>query len=100
MADRTIADYGINWIWYLCGDFDESAKTVHIHYHQRWHKAEGGHPQAERPILDRVDIIESTDGKRTATAVELNGIVYTVTNPMGVFSYGDMSHYVAEAGNK
>lgn len=95
---RTLRDGGINWTWYLCGDFNEVEKTVHIFYHDRWHDYEyrgSNHPKHEK-ITFR--IIERDN--RIADKVKVLGkdgnLEYTVTNPAQVFSYRDMSHYVAE----
>lgn len=80
---RIIADNGINWIWYLTGEFDEAAKTVEIKNYDRWHKGEGGHPDAEWNGQLRIDEAEG----RIATHVRVGDTIYTVTNPANVFSY-------------
>lgn len=92
---RTIADHGINWMWYLCGSFDEEAKTVRIHYHERWHKWDdaGNHPVSE---IGGFRIVEGNG--RVATAVRVGEITYAVTNPLYVFDYKDFTHYVPEGG--
>jgi hypothetical protein len=91
---RTLVGGGINWTWYLCAEFDESNKTAHIYYHDRWHNYDyrgSNHPKHEHVGFT---IIES-DG-RIARMVKVKEIEYTVTNPAGVFSYHDMSVYVSE----
>lgn len=92
---RTITDPGINWNWYLCGDFNDTDKTVHIFYYERWHKyeMESKHPAgAEDRVM--LNIIENED--RIAQRVMLDGAAYTVTNPQQVFSYRDFTHYKPE----
>jgi hypothetical protein len=94
---RTIGDGGINWNWYLCGDFDATNKTVHIYYYDRWHKYEdrgSNHPRAEWPKNGRLEIMEGEH--RIAYGVKLEGIEYLVTNPAYIFSYRDMSVYVPD----
>ena len=90
---RTIRDGGINWNWYLCADFNEEEKTAHIYFYDRWHKYEhrgSYHPKAE-PGISFVQMLE--DDTRKVYAIELGGIEYLVTNPAGVFTYHDMTHY-------
>lgn len=94
---RTIGDGGINWNWYLCGDFNEIEKTVYVYYYDRWHKYEdrgSKHPRAEWLKTGRLDVIES-DG-RIAVAISLENVKYTITNPKYVFDYRDFSVYVSE----
>jgi hypothetical protein len=93
---RTIGDSGINWNWYLCAEFNEEAKTVHIFYYDRWHKYEfdSKHPKAEWLKNDRIDFIE--DARRIVLAVKIEGVEYRVTNPQQIFTYNDMTHYVPE----
>lgn len=98
---RTLTDGGINWNWYLCGDFNDKDMTVHIFYHDRWHKYEdrgSKHPVAESVSYQ---IVESPDANlnRVATAVRVpryGSAEYRVTNPANIFSYRDMTHYVSE----
>jgi len=95
---RVIGDGGINWDWYLCGDFDDEEKTVHIYYHDRWHKYENqgdsNHP-ANAEWTTRMTLLE--DGKREVYGVRLEQTEYLVTNPGYVFGYKDMSKFVPEA---
>lgn len=95
---RTLLDDGINWSWYWCGRFDEVAKTVHVFYHERWHKWENRgsrHPQHETGRT-WIETLEASDGKRTLIALRVNGVEYAVTNPAYIFDYRDMTHYVSE----
>lgn len=96
---RTICDGGINWNWYVCADFDETNKTAHIYYYERWHKYE--HRGSYHPVHEsgshRVTLIEDdSEHKRIVIAILLDNVRYTVTNPANIFSYRDMTHYVAE----
>lgn len=92
---RTLVQGGINWNWYLCADFNEDSKSVHIFYYERWHKYEdrgSKHPKHENAGF--LSIIE--DLTRHVVAVRLDGIQYTVSNPKHIFDYNDMTHYVSE----
>jgi hypothetical protein len=92
---RTLISGGINWDWYLQGDFNEAERTVHILFHDRWHRYENrgsGHPVHERTSFE---ILE--DRQRIAYGVKVGGVEYLVTNPAQVFSYADMTNYVAES---
>lgn len=93
---RVIGDGGINWNWYLAGDFNEEEKTVHIYYHERWHKYEhrgSSHP-ANAEWRVRMKLMEDKD--RVVYGVKLDGVEYLVLNPQHVFSYRDMSVYRGE----
>jgi len=92
---RTISDGGINWNWYLCGDFNSEDKTVHVYFYDRWHKYEdrgSRHPKAEWGT----GMILLEDSKRVLYGIKLGAIEYRVTNPDNIFSYRDMTHYQAE----
>lgn len=89
----TIGEHGINWIWYLCGDFSASG-TVHVHYYQRWHKGEPGHPKGAKFYSVYPQFTE--DGDRTLVSITVDGKTYRVTNPQYIFNYKDMTHYVPE----
>jgi len=91
---KTICDGGINWNWYLCGNFNELDKTVHVHYYERWHKYENrgsNHPKSEHANMTLLE-----DDKRILYGIRLDTIEYLVTNPACVFDYKDFSVYVAE----
>ena len=92
---RTIGDGGINWNWYLCADFNEADKTVHVHFYNRWHKFESrgsNHPKAEWLCMTLLE-----DDKRMLYGIKIGSVEYLVTNPANIFSYHDMAPYVAEA---
>lgn len=93
---RTLIDDGINWTWYLQGDFDEVDQTVTILFYDRWHKDQPlDHPLHENTSMRLVE-----NGKRIVTEVvtEPNWLnkrkVYKVLNPAHVFSYRNMRHYI------
>jgi hypothetical protein len=92
---RTIGMGGINWNWYVCGNFNETEKTVHVYYHDRWHKYEhrgSGHPKGAEWVF--CTMLEGD--KRELYGIKIGEIEYLVTNPACVFSYKDMSVYVSE----
>lgn len=91
---RTLVSGGINWAWYLCGDFNERDKTVHIYYHDRWHKYE--YRGSNHPKHENIEYQILEDDKRIAYGVHVQGVDYLVTNPDNVFSYRDMSAYEPE----
>jgi hypothetical protein len=98
---RTIGDGGINWNWYLCGDFNEEERTVHVYYYDRWHKYEdrgSKHPRAEWTQTGGIEMME--DAKRVLYGVRVGVVEYLVTNPKYVFDYHDFAHYVPEATDK
>lgn len=85
---RTILDSGINWNWYLCGDFDEDTKTVHVHYYKRWHKYDDNkHPKSEQRTWMKLQEIE---GRILNEIVLIEGN-YKVTNPKNIFDYKDFT---------
>lgn len=90
---RTLASGGINWTWYLRGDFNEDDKTVRVIYHNRWHDSrEYPHPKSD----GHFQMVEPpsepfSNSPRTLIAVIADGINYTVTNPQNIFSYMDMT---------
>lgn len=93
---RTILDGGINWNWYLQGDFNAGDKTVHIYFYERWHKYEyrgSGHP-ANAEYVPGFKILETE--AREVYGVRLDETEYLVTNPAYIFSYRDMTYYVSE----
>ena len=89
---RTLANPGINWMWYVQGDFNEEEKTVHIFFHERWHKYDDAkHPKCEdRPRFPRIRFTEAEG--RIATSLFVDGIDYKITNPKYIFDYKDFSH--------
>lgn len=91
---RTICDGGINWNWYLCGDFNEDTKTVHVFYYQRWHKYENRGSKHPRHENTSIRLIENS--KRILESINLDGVIYTVSNPSQIFTYHNMTHYVHE----
>lgn len=90
MTLRTIVGGGINWTWYLQGEFDEVTKTVRILYHTRFHNERDAHPVAEPGYRD-FHITESKDNERIALEVTVGQTTYRVLNPLCVFNYHDFS---------
>jgi len=89
---ETYCSGGINWNWYLQGEFDDINKTVHVFFYDRWHKYDTPkHPRAMPSFLDLMETKE-----RELYGIKVNGIEYLVTNPAYVFSYSDMSHLEME----
>lgn len=93
---RTLVDGGINWNWYLQGEFDDTLKTVTILFHQRWHK----YDDPRHPLAAGTFRIIEKDGdlNRIADKVRVGNTYYTVTNPANIFDYRDMSQLVLEDG--
>lgn len=75
MEKRRYESYGINWMHYLEGRFDDAAKTVVVEKTYRLHKGEGVHPEAEKgEFLER-----TINGKKVIT-------IETITNSQRVFT--------------
>jgi len=93
MAVKTLVSGGINWNWYLQADFNETDKTVHVYFYDRWHKHEGpAHPKWES--VGQWDCMEGN--KRNLYGIKINKIEYLVTNPGYIFGYNDFTHLVTE----
>lgn len=92
---KTFCDGGINWNWYLCGDFNDDTKTVHVFYYDRWHKYEDRGSRHPKHEAGRIGLIEGEG--RILIKITLDWKTeYTVTNPQQIFNYRDMTHYVSE----
>lgn len=90
---ETLANNGINWIWYLVVDLNEADKTASIVFYGRYHK----YDQPKHPkVTDRRQHGFVEDMKRVVTAVVIDLVVYTVTNPQYIFNYTDASQVVLE----
>lgn len=91
---RTIALGGINWTWYLQGEFNDDALTVKILFHTRWHNERDlNHPKVEH-THQAAQIREDAD--RNAIAVVVGSVRYNVINVLNVFDYNDFTHLVRE----
>ena len=88
---RIHPDWGINWVWFMSGEFDDENMTVTVLFHDRWHKGDQW-PKALEENMKRVTFrfIESDQPKqRTAVALQVGDKKYTILNPANVFSYRD-----------
>lgn len=93
---RTYMDHGINWIWYLQGDFDDAKGTVEVFFHDRWHKyRDPRHPVVEK-APNEFRTVEAPGKDRILGGVTINNRIYRVTNPRNVFDYHDKAHLVLE----
>lgn len=89
---KTYISGGINWNWYLQGEFDDDAKLVHIYFISRWHK----YDNPRHPKHDNLGYEVMEDKDRNLYGIKVNGVEYLVTNPSWVFGYNDMSHLILE----
>jgi len=99
---RTYLDGGINWNWYLQGQFNDANKTVTILYYERFHKYEQGkHPLVDFPRAD-VRLLEDANRDVYGVRVTFHDTIadtdYLVLNPANIFSYKDFSQMVLEGG--
>lgn len=85
----TIADHGINWVWYW--RLDVQGDSVTVLAYNRLHRYEGEQHPDPSPNWMVLDKRESTDGKRTLLALRLshmgNSAWLDVANPAYIFSY-------------
>lgn len=89
--NRTFISGGINWDWYLCGDFNAADKTVHVYFYDRWHRYDDRGSKAPKSyeVVQGFAVLE--DDKREAFGIRVDGVEYLITNPGYVFGYRDFS---------
>lgn len=74
---RTYAQYGINWIHYLCGDFNDVERTVTIKWEDRFHKYDNPkHPEH----ITGVEYRTKHDEHNRPYVVIVEGVSWTVLN--------------------